>query len=94
VQRFFESSRRTTDNDPKWPKQWVMTENKSSSWCMKNTMDLKVPRGEAKIMSGRKRKNYDPIDPRNWPKERYIERLKHMGIGINTSNQIKSKSFI
>jgi hypothetical protein len=28
------------------------------------------------IMSGRKRKNYDPIDPRNWPKERYIERLR------------------
>jgi hypothetical protein len=26
-----ESSRRTTDNNPKWPKQWVMTENKSSS---------------------------------------------------------------
>jgi hypothetical protein len=41
------------------------------------------------IMSGRKRKNYDPIDPRNWPKERYIERLKHMGIGINTSWKVE-----
>ena len=27
-----------------------MTENKSSSWCMKNTMDLEVPRGEAKFV--------------------------------------------
>jgi hypothetical protein len=42
--------RRTTDNNSKWPKQWVMTENKSSSWCMKNTMDLEVPRGEAKFV--------------------------------------------
>ena len=41
------------------------------------------------IMSGRKRKNYDPIDPRNWPKERYIERLKHMGIGINSSWKVE-----
>jgi hypothetical protein len=38
------------------------------------------------IMSGRKRKNYDP---RNWPKEHYIERLKHMGIGINTSWKVE-----
>jgi hypothetical protein len=44
------NSRRTTDNNPKWTKQWVMTENKSSSWCMKNTMDLEVPRGEAKFV--------------------------------------------
>jgi hypothetical protein len=35
-------------------------------------------------MSGRKRKNYDPNDPRNWPKERYIERLKTMGNRINS----------
>jgi hypothetical protein len=38
------------EDNPKWPKQWVMTENKSSSWCMKNTMDLEVPRGEAKFV--------------------------------------------
>ena len=41
------------------------------------------------IMSGRKRKNYDPIDHRNWPTERYIERLKHMGIGINSSWKVE-----
>ena len=35
-------------------------------------------------MSGRKGKNYDPNDPRNWPKERYIERLKTMGNRINS----------
>ena len=40
-------------------------------------------------MSGRKRKNYDPSDPRNWPKERYIEKLKNMGIGINTSWKVE-----
>ena len=38
------------EDNPKWPKQWVMTENKSSSWCMKNAMDLEVPRGEAKFV--------------------------------------------
>ena len=42
------------------------------------------------IMSGRKRKNYDPNDPRNWPKERYIERLKTMGIGINSSGSLET----
>ena len=41
------------------------------------------------IMSGRKRKNYEPNDPRNWPKERYIERLKTMGIGINSSWKVE-----
>ena len=40
-------------------------------------------------MSDRKRKNYDPNDPRNWPKERYIERLKTMGIGINSSWKVE-----
>jgi hypothetical protein len=41
------------------------------------------------IMSGRKRKNYDPINHRNWPKERYIENLKNMGMGINTSWKVE-----
>ena len=42
------------------------------------------------IMSGRKRKNYDPNDPGNWPKERYIKSLKTMGIGINSSGSLET----
>lgn len=34
-------------------------------------------------MSGRKRRHYDPEDPRTWTKEKYIERLQSMGIGFH-----------
>jgi hypothetical protein len=37
------------EDNPQWPKQWVMTENKSSSWCMKNTMDLRGTKRRSEI---------------------------------------------
>ena len=38
------------EDNPKWPKLGVMTENESSLWCMKNTMDLEVPSREVKFV--------------------------------------------
>lgn len=40
-------------------------------------------------MSGRKRRQYDSEDPRNWTKERYIDKLQSMGIGYHNSWKVE-----